>query len=90
MEAGYPESSYYQSGYSMGICIPPAPHEARMLSVRTGNDMPLQEPMTLHPIAKLYESGAAYVLAASHHVVVTADGADVLTKFDHTPENLSL
>lgn len=52
--------------------------------------MPLQEPMTLHPIAKLYESGAAYVLAASHHVVVTADGADVLTKFDHTPENLSL
>ena len=56
-EAGYAEGAYHQSGYSIGIAFAPNPHEARMLSLRRGNNTPLQAGMTLFPIANLYGPG---------------------------------
>jgi len=89
-EAGYEDSSYHQSGYSMGVTIAPAPHEARMLSLRTGNKMMLKEGMTLHPIANLYGPDPFPVMAASQMIVITAKGAERLTHYSHSVKNLSL
>jgi Xaa-Pro aminopeptidase len=58
-----------------------------LLGLRRGNAMPLAEGMTLHPIANLYGSGPT--IAASHMVLVTAAGAEVLTRFKHSVADLS-
>ena len=52
------ETSHHQSGYSIGISFSPATHEARLLSLRKGNTIMLEEGMTLFPIANLYGAGA--------------------------------
>ncbi len=89
-EAGYEDSSYHQSGYSMGVTIAPAPHEARMLSLRTGNNTILKEGMTLHPIANLYGPDPYPVMAASQMIVITANGAERMTRYNPSIKNLSL
>ena len=86
-EAGYTEGAYHQSGYSIGIAFAPNPHEARMLSLRRGNTTPLQVGMTLFPIANLYGPGP--ISSASQMVVVTPSGAEVLTRFVPTPDDLA-
>jgi Xaa-Pro dipeptidase len=83
---GYPDSSYHQSGYSIGIAIPPNPHEARMLSLRRGNSTILQEGMTLHPIANLYGDGP--FMGVSQTVVVTGTGSEILTTFRQSANDL--
>ena len=85
-DAGYAEGAYHQSGYSIGIAFAPNPHEARMLSLRRGNTTPLQVGMTLFPIANLYGPGP--ISSASQMVVVTASGADVLTRFVPSADDL--
>jgi Xaa-Pro dipeptidase len=84
--AGYSAASHHQSGYSIGISFSPATHEARLLSLRTGNDTPLREGMTLFPIANLYGPGAT--VSASAMIVVTANGAERLTKFEPLVDDL--
>lgn len=86
-EAGYAEGAYHQSGYSIGIAFAPNPHEARMLSLRRGNTTPLQVGMTLFPIANLYGPGP--ISSASQMVVVTHSGAEVLTRFVPSPDDLA-
>jgi Xaa-Pro dipeptidase len=86
-DAGYAEGAHHQSGYSMGIAFAPNPHEARMLSLRRGNSTPLQVGMTLFPIANLYGPGPT--LSASQMIVVTSTGAEVLSKFEPSPNDLA-
>ncbi len=86
-EAGYTEGSYHQSGYSIGIAFAPNPHEARMLSLRRGNTIALQPGMTLFPIANLYGPGP--ISSASQMVLVTESGAEVLTRFTPSPDDLA-
>jgi Xaa-Pro dipeptidase len=86
-EAGYAEGAYHQSGYSIGIAFAPNPHEARMLSLRRGNNTPLQAGMTLFPIANLYGPGPT--LSASQMVVVTPGGVEVLSRFEPRPDDLA-
>jgi Xaa-Pro dipeptidase len=86
-EAGYAEGAYHQSGYSIGIAFAPNPHEARMLSLRRGNATPLQVGMTLFPIANLYGPGP--IASASQMVVVTPGGAEALTRFVPSPDDLA-
>jgi Xaa-Pro aminopeptidase len=86
-DAGYTEGAYHQSGYSIGVAFAPNPHEARILSLRRGNTTPLQAGMTLFPIANLYGPGP--ISSASQMVVVTASGADVLTRFVPSPDDLA-
>ena len=87
-EAGYGETPYHQSGYSIGITFPPNLHEARMLSLRRGNSRTLEEGMThLFPIANLYGPGTT--IAGSAMVVVNSKGAEVLTKFVPSIEDLA-
>lgn len=86
-EAGYAEGAHHQSGYSIGISYPPIIHEARMLSLRRGNSTPLQAGMTLFPIANLYGPGPT--LSASQMIVVTATGAEVVSKFEPRPDDLA-
>ena len=59
----------------------------RLLSLRQGNTTRFEEGMTLFPIANLYGAGAT--VSASATVVVTADGAERLTKFEPRPEDLA-
>jgi Xaa-Pro dipeptidase len=82
--AGYGEFSYHQSGYSVGVTFSPHPHEARMLGLKTGNVTPLQDGMTLHVIANLY--GDAPAICASHTILVTKAGPEVLTRYQHSPD----
>ena len=86
-EAGYGETPHHQSGYSIGIAFAPNPHEARMLSLRRGNEMPLEEGMTLFPIANLY--GPRTTMAGSCMAVVRASGAEVLTRYKPQPSDLA-
>jgi Xaa-Pro dipeptidase len=86
-EAGHKETSHHQSGYSIGISFSPATHEARLLSLRRGNSTLLKEGMTLFPIANLYGPGPT--VSASATIVVTAHGAERLTKFEPRPDDLS-
>jgi Xaa-Pro dipeptidase len=86
-EAGYGETPHHQSGYSIGISFAPNPHEARILGLHRGNATPLQEGMTLFPIANLYGPGAT--ISASGMVLVTATGAEMLTRFEPRPGDLS-
>jgi Xaa-Pro dipeptidase len=86
-EAGYTEGAYHQSGYSIGIAFAPNPHEARMLSLRRGNTTPLQAGMTLFPIANLYGPGP--ISSASQMVLVTPSGAEVLSRFTASPDDLA-
>jgi len=78
-EAGYGETAHHQSGYSMGIAFAPNPHEARMLSLRRGNETRLEDGMTLFPIANLY--GTRTTMAGSCMVIVRTGGAEVLTRY---------
>lgn len=86
-EAGYAEGAYHQSGYSIGIAFAPNPHEARMLSLRRGNSTPLEVGMTLFPIANLYGPGP--ISSASQMVVVSRAGADVLSRFEPSADDLT-
>jgi Xaa-Pro dipeptidase len=86
-EAGYDEGAYHQSGYSIGIAFAPNTHEARMLSLRRGNATPLQAGMTLFPIANLYGPGP--IASASQMVLVTPSGAEALTRFTPSPDDLA-
>jgi Xaa-Pro aminopeptidase len=71
----------------MGIAFAPNPHEARMLSLRRGNDMLLEEGMTLFPIANLY--GPRTTMAGSCMLVVRPSGAEVLTRYTPRPDDLA-
>ena len=86
-EAGFAEGAHHQSGYSIGIAFAPNPHEARMLSLRSGNSTPLQAGMTLFPIANLYGPGPT--LSASQMVLVTPTGVEVLSRFEPRPDDLA-
>jgi Xaa-Pro dipeptidase len=86
IQAGYKDTSNHQSGYSIGISFSPATHEARLLGLRKGNDTPLEEGMTLFPIANLYSVDAT--VSASATVLVTAKGAERLTQFEPQPDDL--
>lgn len=87
VEAGHKETAHHQSGYSIGISFSPATHEARLFSLRRGNETPLEAGMTLFPIANLYSEGAT--VSASATVVVTANGAERLTRFEPRPDDLA-
>jgi Xaa-Pro dipeptidase len=86
-EAGYAEGAHHQSGYSIGIAFAPTPHEAGILSLRRGNNTPLQAGMTLFPIANLYGPGPT--LSASQMVLVVPTGVEVLSRFEPRPDDLA-
>ena len=86
-EAGYAVTPHHQSGYSIGIAFSPNQHEAGLFGLKRNNTRPLQEGMTLFPIANLYGPGAT--ISASGMVLVTKSGSERLTKFEPLPEDLA-
>lgn len=67
-------------GYSIGIGYPPDWGE-RTVSLRDGEDTPLQQGMAFHVILGMWMNGWGYEL--SEPVVVTDEGVDHLTRMPH-------
>lgn len=65
-----------RAGYSIGIAFAPSWDEGYMLSLKPGDNTPLEENMTLHLIPWLYGVDGNKVMALSETVRVTANGCE--------------
>lgn len=77
--AGFEKAS--RLGYSIGIGYPPDWGE-RTLSIRAGEEVPLEENMTFHIIAGMWQTG--YGCEISESVRVTDSGVELLTDAPRT------
>lgn len=80
-QAGLKQYHPHRSGYSLGINFPPDPTE-RSLSLKPGEHTSLVPGMVFHILSNLFIEGVGG-LAATHTVLVTPDGREVLTKYRH-------
>jgi Xaa-Pro dipeptidase len=80
-QAGLKQYHPHRSGYSLGINFPPDPTE-RSLSLKPGERTALVPGMVFHLLSNLFIDGVGG-LAATHTVLVTPDGREVLTKYRH-------
>lgn len=74
-----------RAGYSIGISFPPAWDEGYMLSLKPGDNTPLEENMTLHVIPWLHGVDGDKLMAMSETIRITADGCE---SFFNQPRNL--
>lgn len=65
-----------RAGYSIGIAFPPSWDEGYMLSLKPGDNTPLEPNMTLHLIPWLYGVDGDKIMAASETIRVTEDGCE--------------
>lgn len=80
-QAGLKQYHPHRSGYSLGINFPPDPTE-RSLSLKPGQRTLLAPGMVFHILSNLFIEGVGG-LAATHTVLVTPDGREVLTTYRH-------
>lgn len=79
--AGLKQHHLHRSGYSLGINFPPDPTE-RSLSLKPGAHTPLVVGMVFHILSNLFIEGVGG-LAATHTVLVTPGGREVVTQYRH-------
>lgn len=65
-----------RAGYSIGIAFAPSWDEGYILSLKPGDNTPLEENMTLHLIPWLYAVDGDKLMALSETIRVTADGCE--------------
>ncbi|WP_119344615.1 M24 family metallopeptidase [Facilibium subflavum] len=68
-------------GYSLGIAFAPSWDEGHILSLKPGQDIPLQKNMTFHLIPWLYGVENKHVMAISETIRITDTGAESLFDF---------
>ncbi len=73
-----------RAGYSIGIAFAPSWDEGYILSLKPGNNQPLQPNTTLHLIPWLWDFDGRRVMGISETIVVTEDGNECL--FDVPPQ----
>ncbi len=79
-ESGFGGTQASRVAYSVGLAVPPDWGEGHILSMKPGEDRPLQENMTFHllPWVQLPGHGA---VGCTETVRVTADGCECITEF---------
>lgn len=68
-------------GYSLGIAFAPSWDEGHILSLKPGQNTPLQKNMTFHLIPWLYGVDGKHSMAISETIRITEDGAESLFDF---------
>jgi len=81
--AGFEAAFRKRIGYSMGAAFAPDWGEGAILSLYSGVTQPLEPGMVFHLPATLRSFGA-YTVGASETVIVTADGAEILSDLPRT------
>lgn len=71
-----------RSGYSIGIAFAPAWDEGHILSLKPGENIPLEENMTFHIIPWLHGFHEDKLMGISETVRVTKDGGESFFNFD--------
>jgi Xaa-Pro dipeptidase len=63
-----------RAGYAIGIAFPPSWDEGYILSLKSGENTPLREGMTLHLLPWIYGVEDTYLIGMSETVRITEDG----------------
>ena len=65
-----------RAGYSIGIAFPPSWDEGYILSLKSGENTPMQKGMTLHLLPWIYGVEDQYLVGMSETIQVTEDGCE--------------